>query len=386
MNSFCSYYNQGTCTSCTRIELSHREQLSQKMDLLKQLLASHWPFTLLPPVTSAPYHFRNKAKFSVTGTLEAPLIGLTGTKELDQGREILDCPLHHPRINQLVSEIKSFIPLAKLHPYHIRDQRGELKGLIIYHSSESDQTYLRFVLRSRESLDRLKKYLPHLQKEFPQLSCISANIQPTPHALLEGEEEVFLTENQFILHQLGDITLHLHPQGFVQTNQQVALALYTTAAQWAQESEAQSLVELFSGQGAFSFFLQKFVKNSLGIEINPQAVERANLTAQHLRLDHLRFISADAAQVEQVVKKQYPDLILVNPPKRGLGESVELIKKTNPDYLIYSSCNILTLAQDLEQLRDKYQIIKAQLFDMFPHTEHFEILVMLESKSPYENG
>jgi 23S rRNA (uracil747-C5)-methyltransferase len=68
----------------------------------------------------------------------------------------------------------------------------------------------------------------------------------------------------------------------------------------------------------------------------------------------------------------------VNPPRRGLSEATQLILDLLPPYFIYSSCDAKTLAIDLEKLSHKYEIYKIQIFDMFPHTSHFETLVLLK--------
>lgn len=381
MNTFCSYYNQKICSSCSRIEIDYPTQLKTKFDKLNMLLDPLGPFKTLPAVSSKETGFRNKAKFSITGTLEHPIVGLTGEKDLDLGRDITNCPLHHPLINDLASKLSDFIKLMKLHPYQIKDRKGELKGAIVYYSPETNEMYLRLILRSKESLDRIKKHTHELKRDFPHLTCISANIQPIPHAILEGAEEIFFTEQTFIHHQVLNTPMTLHPQGFVQTNQDVAGKLYSTAAHWAKELGPKKFLELFSGQGAFSFFIQEFVSEALGIEINPEAVERANQTAKEKGWRHLKFLAQDAGKVEATALQFSPDLILVNPPRRGLGEARELLKKIEANYFIYSSCNAESLAQDLIELKDHYQIVKAQVFDMFPHTEHFETLVLLKSIS-----
>lgn len=379
MKTFCSYFNQGICNSCSQLELDYPSQIQKKVQRLTTLLSGLHPYTLLPPVLSGTTHFRNKAKFTVTGTLENLKIGLTGELELDEGRDIRDCPLHHPVINQLVNTLPEFITLMRLVPYQIKHKAGELKGVIVYHSPESNETYLRFVLRSKESLDRIKKFTPALMEKIPSLKVVSANIQPVAHAILEGETEIFFTSQDFIRHQLGKVALTLHPQGFVQTNQEMAQTLYMTAAQWVKEIAPKRFVELFSGQGAFSFFIQEWVKEALGVEINSEAVERANQTAMNSKFDHLKFIASDAGRVKDLVLKFDPEAILVNPPRRGLGEAISLIQEIKSKYFIYSSCNAETLAQDLEKLKDKFRPVKVQLFDMFPHTDHFETLVLLKS-------
>lgn len=375
MNTFCSYYNLNQCKSCSLITLSYADQIKRKELKLTEALRDQKGIEILPAATSMPNQFRNKAKFTVTGTLDEPIIGLLGEDNLDQGREILYCPLHTIGINELAQKLLPFIQLTKLTPYSIAERRGELKGLILF-SSQENEFYLRFILRSKESLDRIKKNLPQLKKDFPKLKVVTANIQPIPHAILEGPEEIFLSHEEYLNHQMGTIEFKIGPKGFVQTNQDIAMKLYSQAAAWASDLDINTFVELFSGQGAFSFFIQSMVKNAIGIEIDPEAVKAANSSAKEAGLDHLKFIAQDASKLQNELKKLSPDLLLVNPPRRGLGEALPLIMNSEAKFLIYSSCSLESFAKDLKQLNQSYELKKIQLFDMFPHTEHFETLAL----------
>lgn len=379
MNTFCTYYNQGLCRSCDELETEYSVQIRKKEEKLLKFMSG----LRLPPleetVTSLLTQFRNKAKFSVTGTVSDPIIGLTGIEKLDEGRELLNCPLHLPEINDLLPAIKTFITLAHLVPYQISQKKGELKGIIIYFSEESKEGYLRFILRSKESLDRIRKHLPLLQAEFPSLKCITANIQPIPHAILEGDEEIYFDEKKYISNVAGGIRYFLGPQGFVQTNQKVAARLYETAAQWVKEVNGKKFLELFCGQGAFSFFSSSVIEQGMGIEINAEAIQIAQLTAEDY--PHLNFEASDASKVGSIIENFHPDIILVNPPRRGIAAASDLIAKSPARYFIYSSCNAESLAEDLKKLTDSFSIERIQIFDMFPHTSHFETLVLLKRLS-----
>lgn len=377
MQNFCNYYNEGTCRSCDLIESDYPEQIKFKEQLLESSLVEIKHPTFFPTIRSNPTNFRNKAKFVVTGTITAPIIGLSGTENLDQGRELLNCPLHLPLINELLPSLKEFITQIKLPPYSIAEKTGELKGIIIFVSDVTNEAYLRFVLRSKESIDRIKKHSPDLIKKHPALKCISANIQPIAHAILEGEEEIILTTESTITHRYKHIGLTIDPRAFVQTNQAVAKSLYETAASWVKESQVNKFVELFSGLGAFTFHSAKFFQSGLGIEINSAAVARANQTAKEMDFRNVNFLASDAGKVLRTIQELKPDLILVNPPRRGLSESLEILKLVKPTTIIYSSCNYQTLASDLKKLSDLYKIDQIQIFDMFPHTKHFETLVKL---------
>lgn len=381
LETFCHHFNRGHCRSCRWLDREYDVQIAQKEERLRQALSFFEQVALEASFRSSTRGFRNRAKMTVTGTVEDPRIGLLGVEALDEGRELLDCPIHHPRLNELFEAVPEWIRRANLIPYRIDERRGELKGLIAFYSPQSEQMYLRFVLRSRECVLRIKKLLPLMQRQFPSLVCVSANLQPVPHAILEGPEEIILSERGSIEHRLGDVVLSLSPQAFVQTNVQVATALYQTAGEWIGQLRPERMLELFCGQGAFSFFAAPNVARVVGIEINDDAVRTANQTAEALGLAHLNFRTADATQLEDELLALNPDLVLVNPPRRGLASAVDWIKRALPRHFIYSSCNVETLAKDLKELSSAYRLQKAQVFDMFPHTEHFETLVVLEWRS-----
>lgn len=380
--TFCTYFNQSLCRSCSAIELGYSEQLQRKEQVLTRA-----GFNLGPTVPSPLQGFRNRAKMLVTGKSECPIIGLLGEGDsLDSGRELLACPIHHAKLNELIAALPAFIREFNLTPYLIAERKGELKALISFYSPHSNEMYLRFVLRSRECVSRLKKLLPKLQSAFPELVCVTANLQPIPHAILEGPEEIFITERQSIDHRMGaarsdgGFTFKLSPQAFVQTNVMVAEKLYETAAEWVAGVKPESFMELFCGQGAFSFFSARSFKRGLGIDISEQGIAAANLTAKVLGLSHLEFEASDAAAVGERIKSFAPELVLVNPPRKGLGKSLELILESGSENVIYSSCSHESLISDLGRLGGKYEVVRAQIFDLFPHTDHFETLVELKRR------
>jgi 23S rRNA (uracil747-C5)-methyltransferase len=117
----------------------------------------------------------------------------------------------------------------------------------------------------------------------------------------------------------------------------------------------------------------------IGIEIEAEAIACAKDSAAALGLTHVEFQALDSNQVHA---KNFnpPDLVIVNPPRRGLGKALcAELTKINSAAILYSSCNALTLHQDLQAL-SHYHIKHVQLFDMFVHTTHFETLVLLTRK------
>jgi 23S rRNA (uracil747-C5)-methyltransferase len=381
MNSFCSYFNEKICQSCNLITIDYSNQIAEKENILIKAFEKIEHPPLLNTVVSNQKKIRNKAKLSVTGTSENPILGLFGKENIDSGRELTNCPLHLDEINQMIPVIKDFIKFTNLSPYQIKTKTGELKGVIIFYSEGTQESYLRFILRSKESIDRIKKHQFFLTDKINHLKVISVNIQPIPHQIPEGDIEIYITNTKFISHRSSEIHFTLDPKAFVQTNQTVAEKLYACAAQWIQESKLKYFLELYCGQGAFSFYAAPFIEKGLGIEINPEAVKIANQTALKNKKHHLYFKCCDATKITSEIQNFSPDIILVNPPRRGLSESVQFLLSIKPKKIIYSSCNVNSLAEDLEKVTAAYRIQKIRIFDMFPNTKHFETLVELELKN-----
>ena len=283
-----------------------------------------------------------------------------------------------------------------LQPYSIVKRRGELKHVLIT-ASANGQLMVRFVLRSTAQLPAIRKGAPRLQRELPGLRVLSVNIQPRPAAILEGEREIILSQDSTLdmplyLPELGGdgvvvnnkksvLPLVLPPQSFFQTNSDVAAGLYAQARAWARDYAGQSIWDLYCGVGGFALALAQPGAQVLGVEVSAPAIDGARTAAAQLSLTSPqgRFEAGDASVLDasgQVYGHDKPDLLVVNPPRRGIGELAASIEDSGIQRVLYSSCNPASLAKDLEVM-SSYRVRRARLFDMFPHTNHAEVLVEL---------
>ena len=388
----CEHYQRGDCRSCQWLELPYAVQLEQKTAHLQQQLQGLETSHLIwfAPFQSPQAGFRNKAKMVVSGAVERPILGILPNPLAPQSAvDLCDCPLYPQRFQAIFPILKDFIARAGLVPYNVAKQKGELKHLLLTESQHSHQLMLRFVLRSEAKLPLIQRELAGLRQKLPQLAVISVNIQPQNAAILEGEKEIFLTEQHTLPERFNQIPLFIRPQGFFQTNPSVAEGLYGTAQQWIKDLPIRQLWDLFCGVGGFGLHCLKALQmqnpeqqiHLTGIEISTSAIAAAKLSAQQLGLDkQVHFQSLDAANFA-LAQADKPDLVIVNPPRRGIGQSLaEFLNEMRPHFILYSSCNAETMGKDLRSLTH-YQPEKIQLFDMFPHTAHYEVLVLLRLKS-----
>lgn len=386
----CKHYQDGSCRSCTELTLPYAQQVEQKEQALRALLD---PFLgecdWQAPCVSALAHFRNKAKMVVSSSVERPILGILPKPfEPQSAVDLCDCPLYPTEFQAIFSELKDFIARAGLVPYNVAKNKGELKYILLTESQKTHKLMLRFVLRSEAKRALIERELSGLLQRLPQLEVVSLNIQPKNAAILEGEQEIFLTPTHFLAEDFNQVPLFIRPQGFFQTNPQVASELYATAAEWlsawAETHACQEVWDLFCGSGGFGLHVAKALqaKNAVkltGIEISASAIACAKRSAEQLGLTDVHFQALDVDHFD-FENHPIPDVVIVNPPRRGIGEKVAaFLEKLQPKVILYSSCNAQSMAKDFAHL-GSYQLKKVQLFDMFPHTSHYEVIGFLQRK------
>ena len=429
----CQLHDASLCRSCPNLDLSLAQQLQLKQSAVQATLAGQVETAAwLEPFASAPSHFRNKAKLAVSGTTHAPVLGLVD--RFDNGTDLTSCPLHVNEIKAALAPLTRAITRMGLQPYSIVKRRGELKHVLIT-ASANGQLMVRFVLRSTAQLPAIRKGVPRLQSELSGLRVLSVNIQPRPAAILEGEREIILSQDStldmplylpeldadgvVVNNKKSVLPLVLPPQSFFQTNSDVAAGLYAQARAWVRDyagggvltgaeaeregaggqagvltgesgaggaypdaiQSSQSIWDLYCGVGGFALALAQPGAQVLGVEVSAPAIDGARAAVAQLGLTspQVRFEAGDASVLDasgQVYGHDKPDLLVVNPPRRGIGELAASIEDSGIQRVLYSSCNPASLAKDLEVM-SSYRIRRARLFDMFPHTNHAEVLVEL---------
>ncbi|MCU1432598.1 MAG: rlmC [Actinotalea sp.] len=371
----CHYFDAATCGSCTLMGTPYTDQLAGKELHARTVLGDSDGLTWLPAVAGPEQGFRNKAKMVVGGTAGDPTLGILDVQ--GRGVDLRTCGLYPPGITAALPLLAAFVTLADVAPYDLGSRTGELKHLLVTGSPDGE-LMVRFVLRSQEPVARLRKHLPWLLASLPSLGVVSVNLLPEHKAVLEGECEILLSERTTLGMRLNGITMHLRPQGFFQTNTQVAAALYRTAAAWVDELGPGDVWDLYCGVGGFALHCARPGRSVTGIETSVQAVAGAERAAQEAGLADVRFAAGDATAFALGHTGPPPDLVVVNPPRRGIGSALAgWLEASDVRHVVYSSCNVVSLASDLRAM-PSLRATRAQVFDMFPQTSHYEVLTLLE--------
>lgn len=367
----CAYFDAGVCRSCSLMGEPYEAQLAHKQGVCASLVDTVW----LEPMASIERDFRSKAKLAVGGTTAHPTLGILDREY--RGVDLTDCGVHTPGIRAAIPELAAFVTRAGLSPYDVATREGELKNILVTESPDGE-LMVRFVLRTDAQLPALRESLPSL--DLP-IRVASVNLLPRHVALLEGDDEILLTEHTTLPMRIGGVTLHLGVRSFFQTNLPIAHGLYEQAAAWAAGLDVTHVWDLYSGVGGFALALAGQGREVLGVETSVDAVAGAARSAADAGLAGVHFRSGDATAYA-VGAAGYPDLVVVNPPRRGLdAELCDWLESSPIPHVIYSSCNPDTLARDLSRM-PSLVAREGRVFDMFPQTTHCEVMVRLERPTP----
>jgi len=376
----CPYFSARTCSSCSLLAIEPGKRIAVKESLVRSALSN---YSVTPQavesirIPTSPWGSRCKTKVSVTGTTETPIIGIVRSDLSSQ--DLSECPLTPPHVQALFVTLRHIIQDAKLPPYDIQGRTGELKNIIVMSNHDTSEGILRFVLRSSEAIPRIRKSVAKIQAYHPWVTVVSCNLQPIPAAILEGPDEEILTERRAMEVAYNNLSLSFMPQSFMQVTHEIAAALYSRAAAYVRENSFLHALDLFCGVGGFSLSIAPFVRTITGVEVSQMAVESARSSAARLGVPHASFFADDVESFLKNTLSETIDLVIVNPPRRGLSEGIrnELLRMS-PSTIIYSSCDPDTFARDLLHLTKRYTLKLIAPFDMFAMTDHCEVLGILE--------
>lgn len=178
--------------------------------------------------------------------------------------------------------------------------------------------------------------------------------------------------NDYIMISVGNYRYAVYPDSFFQVNTKMISRLYDKVLEFAGRGD--KLLDLYCGAGTIGIYLANNFNSVRGIEQNESAIKGANLNKGINDIKNISFVCEKASDINEIVE----DVVVVDPPRSGLDSTtIKRILDSNVERLIYVSCNPITLARDINILKDKYNLVGMSLFDMFPNTSHAECVCLL---------
>ena len=222
--------------------------------------------------------------------------------------------------------------------------------------------------------------IERIQKEIPEVSSISQNINKEDQGAVWGDETKLLWGDEYLQEDINGYIFNFSPRAFLQLNSLQTDKLYDLVNQALEPTQRDILLDAYCGVGTIGITMSETVKHIYGIEIIPEAIEDAKANAKLNEVENADYYvgSTDKIYPELLKDGINVNSIVVDPPRTGLEGSMITTLNHNPvDKLVYVSCNPSTLAKDLVRLAERYKVVYLQPVDMFPQTPHVETVVKL---------
>lgn len=380
----CAHF--GACGGCARQDLPYDEQVLRKAERVSSLLEPLGLAVGAVHPSPEPWYYRNKMEFSF-GDVYPPVAGGPGLKlglkakgKWYQVMDLSECFLLSPETPALLAAVRRWASRERLEPYNGKRHRGFLRHLIV---REGKNTGDRLVLLVTAPGELPKaSFIKEVRAAYPATTILwGTNAKVSDTALAEAVE--ILDGPGFIREELrfgGEKALfQISPYSFFQTNTGGAQVLYGIVRGWLSRREPRLLLDLYCGGGGIGISCASACGGVVGVETTPSAVEDAKTNASLNGLGRVQFYGGAVEALLPSLLAMKPDAAVVDPPRSGLhAKAVEALLALGPEALAYVSCNPEALARDLKALSPGYRAARAEVVDLFPHTEHVETAVWLE--------
>ena len=374
----CPYY--GKCGGCDFRHMDREEELYAKktrvQDALRRIGGSDVQVEEI--LVGERLHYRNKSQFPIAadGT-----VGFYKARS-HQVIPVENCLLQKVDTNNVQLKFDRYIKLYNVSCYDERTRRGLLRHLYV-RSNGAGESLVCIFANGRE-LPHEAELVALLREASPRIVGVVLGVNTQPTGAILGKEYRTLWGTDVLTDELCGLTFRLSVPSFYQVNRKMAEVLYDKAVEFAALTGTETVLDLYCGAGTITQVMARHAGRVIGAEIVPEAIEDAKANAERNGVENVEFFCGDASAVaaDFAAKGLRPDVICVDPPRKGLApEVVRAAAQMAPRRIVYVSCDPATLARDVKLFAaEGYGAVRAAAVDMFPGTANVESVVALERR------
>jgi 23S rRNA (uracil1939-C5)-methyltransferase len=386
----------GTCGGCKWQNIIYKTQTELKENKIRHAFKKLSETIKINSIVKCEkkYNYRNKLEFSFTHNrwltskeiksyntkIERRGVGFHISGMWDKVVDINNCHLQSDPSNKIRLFIKDIAIKNEISFFNSRLKKGLLRNLMIRNTSLGE--FMVVMQFYENNLEKITLILNNLKNTFNEIKSIYYVINDKENDSIYDRKLILHSGNKYIIEKIEKLKFKIYPKSFFQTNINQTIILYEIVKKFADLNGNEIVYDLYSGLGTISQFLAKEAKKVIGIESVEEAVNSAKESAILNKINNVKFQTGDMKTIftSNFIKKHgNPDVIITDPPRDGMHKDViKEILKLKTKTIVYVSCNPATQLRDLEKLKEKYDILKVQPVDMFPHTDHVENVVLLK--------
>ncbi|PMQ02125.1 MAG: 23S rRNA (uracil(1939)-C(5))-methyltransferase RlmD [Dictyoglomus sp. NZ13-RE01] len=374
-NPACRFYY--SCGGCHLMHANYSYQLELKKIMVEDAIRRIGKLnaSILDVIgMENPYRYRNKAQLPVGKKNGRVLVGLykPGTHEIV---DIDKCLIQHEETDKVIHTVRELVKKFNISVYNEIIHNGLLRHVVVRKSFTFPEMMIILVFREFPNKIRILDLVKFLRSRLKGMTSLYFNINPEKTNVIMGEESILIWGDPYIKDKIGPFIFHISPESFFQVNSIQTGILYNKVLDFIEERK-RVIFDAYCGVGTISLFLSQKAEKVYGIEVIPEAVENARKNAERNKVKNVEFICGKSEEVipELIEKGIIPDVIVVDPPRKGCDEKLlNTIIENKIKEIVYVSCHPSTLARDAKILTDAgYKLVSVQPVDMFPQTFHVE--------------
>ncbi len=370
------------CGGCVFRHLDYRAELEVKQNAVADAFARIGGMAIEPqPICGAaePNRYRNKAQYPLAQT-EGGIVAGFYAPHSHRVVACADCLLQPKEFSHLVAIITAWAEKYAIPVYDEGSRRGLLRHIYLRKAEETDTLMVCLVAKARQ-LPHEAELVQTLTQADPRVVSIMLNTNAQDTNAILGKQTRVLFGEDALTDRLCGLSFRISPLSFYQVNRPQAERLYQKAAECADLSGKEILLDLYCGTGTIGLSMAKRAKRLIGVEVVEQAVRDAQENATNNGITNAEFLCLDALEAAKELRRRklVPDVILLDPPRKGCAaELLPILAQLQPNRIVYISCDPATLARDCAELRSfGYEVKEVTPVDMFPRAGHVETVVLL---------
>lgn len=370
------------CGGCSFRNMTYDEELKYKLSRVNDSLEriGHLDIKAEEIIgADSVDNYRNKAQYPVSicdGELFAGFYAYKSHRIIPCS----DCRLQPEEFEKGIKAFEKWVESADVTSYDEKTGRGLLRHIYFRKGFATGEIMACAVING-DSISKADLLVKLLKESLPELKSVVININKSKTNVILGKTSKAIWGSDTISDVLLGKKFVISPNSFYQVNHSQCERLYKKAREYAGLTGSEVLLDLYCGAGTIGLTMAEGVKQLVGIEIVPQAVENAKINAELNGITNAKFICADAAKGAQILRKDgiNPDVVILDPPRKGCDKALlDTVEQMSPKKIVYVSCDSATLARDLEILKNKgYIAQRVTAVDMFPRTPHVECVVLI---------
>jgi len=381
--NICDHYE--LCGGCSIQHIDYDEQLQIKKEIIFEAFGKNDILTRnFEGILKSPdiYEYRNNMEYSfgdleIGGELQ---LGMHPRGKRFDVVTIDKCLIVDKDFRMILSEVLDYCRKKGFKKYHVKRREGFLRNLIIRKGINTGEVLVNLVTNSKIKHDfsKLAENIRDLELKGELVGFLNTINDDYSDQVSCDEMKIYYGRRYFF-DKILDNKFKIDALSFFQTNTKGAEILYSEAQNYINNAKDKIVFDLYCGTGTISQVIAENAEKIYGIEIDEEAVKKAEENAVINKVENTNYTAGDVLkEIDNIEEKA--ELIIIDPPRPGINpKALEKIAAEKAETILYISCNPKSLARDIKELKlHNYKLEKFKAVDMFPHTDHVEIVSLLK--------